>query len=116
MESLQSPGPKKTHLTVLSVSMAEPSLSSAPEGFFASRKPAPHRSSFASVSDQVQKHLQDFHLSKKQLVRIKDNMQAALEKGLKQKDGRRADALPMLPTYVCVLPDGTGKCILQGSS
>ncbi|XP_015267990.1 PREDICTED: hexokinase-3 [Gekko japonicus] len=58
---------------------------------------------------EVQKHVEAFHLSKKQLVKIKDSMQAAMKKGLKKQAQGGAGALPMLPTYVCALPDGTER-------
>uniref|UniRef100_A0ACB8EIM2 Uncharacterized protein n=1 Tax=Sphaerodactylus townsendi TaxID=933632 RepID=A0ACB8EIM2_9SAUR len=57
----------------------------------------------------VQKQLQGFYLSKKQLLRMKDSLQAALEKGLKKQAQDGPGGLPMLPTYVCALPDGTER-------
>nr|XP_034960859.1 hexokinase-3 [Zootoca vivipara] len=68
----------------------------------------PHRaaSKSAPVSDQIQKHVQAFHLPKEQLEHVRDSVYLAMQNGLKEKakDGR---ALPMLPSYVCTLTDGT---------
>ncbi|XP_060094812.1 hexokinase-3 [Heteronotia binoei] len=109
-ESLQVPKPKN-HLTAISmsISMADPSLSSASRDSSATRRLIPHRSSFVSFPDQVQKHVQAFHLSNKQLLRIKDSMQVAMENGLKKPVRGGTGALPMVPTYVCALPDSTER-------
>ncbi|KAL8212178.1 UNVERIFIED_CONTAM: hypothetical protein K2H54_040287 [Gekko kuhli] len=108
-ESPQVPRPK-TNLTAafLSISMADSSLRSASKEFGA-RRLAPRRSTVVSFPEQVQKHVEAFHLSKKQLVKIKDSVQAAMEKGLKKQVQGGTGALPMLPTYVCTLPDGTER-------
>lgn len=97
----------------MSFSVGDSSLGSASKEAFGAQKLAPHRSACVPFPDQVEKHLQAFYLSRKQLVKIKDSMQAAMEKGLKKPNQGGPGALPMVPTYVCSLPDGTGKCILQ---
>ncbi|XP_077182381.1 hexokinase-3 isoform X2 [Paroedura picta] len=106
-ETLQVPRPK-THLTAsfLSISMADPSSES--KDLFSAQRLAPHRSTCVSFPNQVQKRLQAFNLSQKQLVRIKDSMQEAMRKGLKSPV-QGVGALPMLPTYVCALPDSTER-------
>ncbi|XP_025026912.1 uncharacterized protein LOC112541497, partial [Python bivittatus] len=68
----------------------------------------PHRpqSSISSISESLQKHLLPFYVTPEQLLSVKDLMVAALENGLKQTD-KTTSYLPMLPTYVSALPDGT---------
>ncbi|KAM6473992.1 hexokinase-3 [Liasis olivaceus] len=70
----------------------------------------PHRppSSISSISEPLQKHLLPFYVTPEQLLSVKDLMVAALEKGLRQKD-KTTSYLPMLPTYVSALPDGTER-------
>nr|XP_056703405.1 hexokinase-3 [Euleptes europaea] len=105
-EVLQVPKPK-SHLTTSFLSVS--SLSSPSRDLFTSQRLVPHRSSCGSLPQQLQKYLQNFQLSTKQLLRIKDSMLAALEKGLKKQPRDEAGALPMVPTYVCSLPDGTER-------
>ncbi|XP_054832345.1 hexokinase-3 [Eublepharis macularius] len=106
------PVPKqKTHLmaSFLSISTADQNLSSGSQDSFDAQRLVPHRSNFSSFPDQIQKHMQAFRLSKKQLLQIKDSIQVVLEKGLKKKVQDGAGSLPMVPTFVCTLPNGTER-------
>lgn len=75
---------------------------------------SPHRSisSFSSESNQLQNYIHSFQLPKEQLLFVKNAMQEALERGLKHNI-QGGSSIPVVPTYVCALPDGTGKCPLQ---
>ncbi|XP_063148939.1 hexokinase-3 [Candoia aspera] len=70
----------------------------------------PHRpsSKMSSISERIQKYILPYYVTLEQLQHVKNLMAAALEKGLKQKDKATND-LPMLPTYVSALPDGTER-------
>ncbi|XP_039212712.1 hexokinase-3 isoform X1 [Crotalus tigris] len=70
----------------------------------------PHRPSpkISSIPEHIQKRILPFYVTLKQLQSVKNLMVAALEKGLKEKD-KATSYLPMLPTYVCALPDGSER-------
>lgn len=70
----------------------------------------PHRPSpkISSIPEHIQKRILPFYVTLEQLQSVKNLMVAALEKGLKEKD-KATSYLPMLPTYVSALPDGSGK-------
>lgn len=74
----------------------------------------PHRpsSKISSIPENIQKHILPFYVTLEQLKSVKNSMGAALKKGLIQKD-KVTSYLPMLPTYVSALPDGSGKHALQ---
>lgn len=56
---------------------------------------------------QIDKVLALFHLTREQLLGVRDKMRAELEYGLKKKTHALA-TVKMLPTYVYGMPDGTG--------
>lgn len=55
---------------------------------------------------QLEKTLTPFRLDKELLKAVQAQMREAMERGLRGEDS----SLPMLPTYVCSTPDGTGEC------
>ncbi|XP_038955095.1 hexokinase HKDC1 isoform X3 [Rattus norvegicus] len=57
---------------------------------------------------QIDKVLALFHLTREQLLGVRDKMRAELEYGLKKKTHALA-TVKMLPTYVYGMPDGTEK-------
>ncbi|KAJ6667754.1 hypothetical protein lerEdw1_016075 [Lerista edwardsae] len=70
---------------------------------------SPHRdpSVMSTGPNQIQKHLRSFRISREQLLFVKNSMKEALERGLKHHN-EGGNSLPVIPTYVCALPDGTG--------
>jgi hypothetical protein len=57
---------------------------------------------------QIDKVLALFQLTREQLDGVQHKMRAELEYGLKRKTHALA-TVKMLPTYVCGMPDGTGR-------
>uniref|UniRef100_A0A670IJ57 Hexokinase-2 n=1 Tax=Podarcis muralis TaxID=64176 RepID=A0A670IJ57_PODMU len=55
---------------------------------------------------KIQKHVQAFHLPQEQLQHVRDSLYSAMQTGLKEKV-KDSLPLPMLPSYVCTLTDGT---------
>ncbi|XP_070595033.1 hexokinase-3 isoform X2 [Erythrolamprus reginae] len=70
----------------------------------------PHRPSpkISSIPENLQKRIMPFYVTLEQLRNLKTLMVASMEKGLKQKDKLNSH-LPMLPTYVSALPDGSER-------
>ncbi|XP_026529015.1 hexokinase-3 [Notechis scutatus] len=91
------------------VSITKAATATVPEARPAHRL-IPHRpsSKISSIPEQIKKHILPFYVTLEQLKSVKDLMGAALEKGLKQKD-KATSYLPMLPTYVSALPDGSER-------
>ncbi|ETE73732.1 Hexokinase-3, partial [Ophiophagus hannah] len=90
------------------------SITKAPTPTVPEARPAhrliPHRpsSKMSSIPEQIKKRILPFYLTLEQLKSVKNSMGAALERGLKQKD-KAISYLPMLPTYVSALPDGSER-------
>lgn len=57
---------------------------------------------------QIDRVLALFQLTREQLVGVRDKMRVELEYGLK-RDTHALATVKMLPTYVCGMPDGTGR-------
>lgn len=57
---------------------------------------------------QIQQTLEQFRLSKTQLLEVKKRMRAEIEKGLKRSSHQEA-TVKMLPTFVRSTPDGSGE-------
>lgn len=92
---------------------ATPAKPAVPETRLAHRL-IPHRPSpkISSIPENIQKRILPFYVTLEQLKSVKNLMVAAMEKGLKQKE-KITSYLPMLPTYISALPDGSGKHTLQ---
>ncbi|KAH0623521.1 hypothetical protein JD844_006352 [Phrynosoma platyrhinos] len=61
-----------------------------------------------SQRKQIDKVLAYFKLTKENLIGVKNQMRAELERGLKKETNPTA-TVKMLPTFVCGMPDGTEK-------
>ncbi|KAJ6667742.1 hypothetical protein lerEdw1_016063 [Lerista edwardsae] len=70
---------------------------------------SPHRapSRISSTCSQVQKYIQYFKVSMLQVLNVKNSMKDALERALKRNSV--GSFIPVMPTYVCALPDGTER-------
>lgn len=56
----------------------------------------------------IQQTLEQFRLSKMQLLEVKKRMRAEIERGLKKSSHQEA-TVKMLPTFVRSTPDGSGE-------
>ncbi|XP_070789896.1 hexokinase-3 [Pituophis catenifer annectens] len=102
------------NITTSFMSVTKTALPTVPEARSAHRL-IPHRPSpkISSIPEHIQKRILPFYVTLEQLKSVKNSMGAALEKGLMQKD-KVTSYLPMLPTYVSALPDGSERGDILG--